>query len=132
MTSSVRSSTHRKDLRTLEDYVTIYGKRELKFEPGARWECSNYGFLLLGVVIERVTGGSYHDYVRDHVYKPAGMASSGSLSEDDLVPDRSIGYTKGGGGGTWHPNTSTLPYRGTRSEERRVGKECRSRWSPYH
>ncbi len=105
-------NAHRKELRTLQDYVTLYGKRGLEFEPGSRWAYSNYGFLLLGVVIERVTGQSYYDYVREHVYKPAGMISTGSEPEDEKVGDRSIGYTKSGGS-DWHPNTDTLPYRGT-------------------
>ena len=103
---------HRRELRTLQDYVNLYGKRGLEFAPGSRWEYSNYGFLLLGVVIEKVSGTSYYDYVRDHVYQPAGMTLSGSLSEDGAVPGRSVGYTKMGAG-NWHPNTDTLPYRGT-------------------
>ena len=104
---------HRLELRTLQHYVKLYGKRGLAFEPGSRWEYSNYGFLLLGVVIEGVTGKNYYEYVQDYVYKPAGMTSTGSLSEDEVVPERSIGYTKFGGGKTWRPNTDTLPYRGT-------------------
>jgi D-alanyl-D-alanine carboxypeptidase len=103
---------HRKDLRTLQDYVNLYGKRDLEFASGSRWEYSNYGFLLLGVVVERVSGKSYYDYVREDVYAPAGMSSTGSLAEDENVPGRSIGYTSLGGG-TVHPNTDTLPYRGT-------------------
>jgi len=104
---------HRLELRTLRDYVTLFGKRGLAFEPGSRWSYSNYGFLLLGVIIEQVSDQSYYDYVADHVYKPAGMTSTGSLPEDQAVLDRSVGYTKLGGGSTWQPNTNTLPYRGT-------------------
>jgi D-alanyl-D-alanine carboxypeptidase len=104
--------THRKDLRTLQDYVNLYGKRSLEFEPGSRWEYSNYGFLLLGVVVERVSGKSYYDYVNENIYAPAGMTASGSLAEDQSVPNRSIGYTRRGGNGL-QPNTDTLPYRGT-------------------
>jgi D-alanyl-D-alanine carboxypeptidase len=99
---------HRLELRALNAYVKLYGERGLKFEPGSRWEYSNYGFLLLGVVIENVTGGSYYDYVRDRVFKPAGMTSTASLPEDEVVPGRSIGYVASRG-----PNTDTLPYRGT-------------------
>ena len=55
---------HRNELRTLADYVKLYGKRGPEFEPGSRWAYSNYGFLLLGVVIEKVTGQSYYDYVQ--------------------------------------------------------------------
>jgi D-alanyl-D-alanine carboxypeptidase len=103
---------HRKDLRNLQDYVTLYGKRDLEFAPGSRWQYSNYGFLLLGVVIERVSGKSYYDYVREHVYAPAEMNSTASLAEDQNVPGRSIGYTSFGGADV-HANVDTLPYRGT-------------------
>jgi CubicO group peptidase (beta-lactamase class C family) len=103
---------HRLELRTLEDYVKLYGSRALQFEPGSKWEYSNYGFILLGVVIERVSGQSYYDYVRDHIYKRAGMTATASDPEDQSVRDRSVGYTRMGGGSE-HPNTETLPYRGT-------------------
>jgi len=104
---------HRLELRTLEDYVKLYGRRALEFEPGSKWSYSNYGFLLLGVIVEKASGQNYYDYVRDHVYAPAGMTSTGSLPEDQAVPQRSVGYTKFGGGEAWRPNTDTLPYRGT-------------------
>jgi D-alanyl-D-alanine carboxypeptidase len=104
---------HRKQLRALADYVKLYGKRGLEFEPGSRWAYSNYGFILLGVVIEKVTGQSYYDYVQAHIHAPAGMTGSGSLPEHRPVPDRSIGYTKPPGTTAWAPNNDTLPYRGT-------------------
>jgi D-alanyl-D-alanine carboxypeptidase len=103
---------HRKELKTLQDYVNLYGKRNLEFEPGSRWEYSNYGFLLLGLVVERASGKSYYDYVNENIYGPAGMTASGSLTEDQIVANRSIGYTLFGGSGL-QPNTDTLPFRGT-------------------
>ncbi|MGC1485731.1 MAG: serine hydrolase domain-containing protein [Candidatus Acidiferrum sp.] len=103
---------HRLELKTLQDYLKLYGERAPEFEPGSRWEYSNYGFLLLGVVVERVSGESYYDYVSEKIYKPAGMTSTGSLPEDQNVPDRSMGYTEFGGNGL-RANTDTLPYRGT-------------------
>jgi CubicO group peptidase (beta-lactamase class C family) len=104
---------HRLELKSLQDYVKLYGKRRLEFEPGSRWEYSNYGFLLLGVIVEKVSGQSYYDYVAEHVFKPAGMASTASLPEVQAVPERSVGYTKAGGSAAWKPNTDTLPFRGT-------------------
>jgi D-alanyl-D-alanine carboxypeptidase len=104
---------HRTELRTLAAYVKLYGSRGLEFEPGSRWAYSNYGFILLGAVIENVTGHSYYDYVQQHIYAPAGMTRSGSLPENQAVADRSIGYTKPPGTTAWAPNTATLPYRGT-------------------
>ena len=104
-------SAHRLDLKTHDDYVKLYGARGLRFEPGSKWEYSNYGMLLLGVVIERVTGQSYYDYVAEHVFKPADMTHSGSEPEDKAVSERSNGYMRRNG--AWTPNTTTLPYRGT-------------------
>jgi len=103
---------HRLELQTLQDYVNLYGKRGPAFEPGSKWEYSNYGFILLGALIEKVSGQSYYDYVRKHVYTPAGMTSTDSLPENEAVPGRSVGYMKPGPG-AWHPNTDTLPWRGT-------------------
>jgi len=104
---------HRQELRALADYVKLYGRRELEYEPGSFWAYSNYGFILLGVVIERVTGQSYYDYVQEHIYARAGMTRSGSLPEARAVSDRSIGYMKPPGTTTLVPNVDTLPYRGT-------------------
>ncbi len=102
---------NRDKLRKLDDYIALYGSRPLAFEPGSRWSYSNYGFILLGVIVERVSGKSYYDYVREHIYKPAGMGRSDSLAEDEEVDDRAVGYTREGG--TLAPNAGTLPYRGT-------------------
>src|ERR1043166_9604961 len=106
-------SAHRLELKTLDDYIKLFGTRGPLFEPGSKYEYSNYGMLLLGVVIERVTGRSYYDYVDEHIYKPAGMTRSGSDPEDQAVIDRSVGYTRLRGATDWAPNTETLPYRGT-------------------
>ena len=64
------------------------------FEPGSRYEYSNYGFILLGALIEAVTGESYYDYVRENVFAPAGMTATDSLPESEDVPGRAVGYTK--------------------------------------
>ena len=103
---------NRHSLRTLADYVALYGKRGLEFEPGAKWEYSNYGFLLAGVIVDRVSGQSYYDYVRQHIFRAAGMNDTDSYPEDAKVAKRSVGYTREGGGGL-KPNSDTLPYRGT-------------------
>src|SRR5881275_2994952 len=49
---------HRLELKTLQDYVKLYGERDLQFDPGTRWEYSNSGFLLLGMLIEKLSGKS--------------------------------------------------------------------------
>ena len=104
---------HRDELRTLADYVKLYGRRGPEFEPGSRFAYSNYGFILLGVIIETVSARSYYDYVTENVYERAGMTASGSLPEHRAA-DLSVGYiTPPPGTDGWTPNVDTLPYRGT-------------------
>jgi D-alanyl-D-alanine carboxypeptidase len=98
-------------LRELADYLKLYGSRGLDGEPGQRFRYSNYGFILLGALIEKVTGMSYYDYVRDKIFLPAGMTSTASLPETDSVPQRAVGYLRRNA--QWVPNTDTLPWRGT-------------------
>jgi len=104
---------HRLELKTLQDYVQLYGQRGLEFEPGSKWDYSNYGFLLLGVIVQKVSGQDYYQYVREHVYKPAGMTSTDSSPEEQTVTKRSVGYMKDRASEAWKSNADTLPYRGT-------------------
>ena len=104
---------NRLQLREHADYVRLYGSRAPDFPPGARFAYSNYGFVLLGAIIEAVGGESYYDYVREHVFGPAGMTSTDSLPESEEVPNRSIGYMRSCPAAPWQPNTDWLPWRGT-------------------
>jgi D-alanyl-D-alanine carboxypeptidase len=103
--------THRLELKTLQDYVKLYGERDLQFEPGTKWEYSNYGFLLLGVLIEKVSGKSYYNFVAENIYNVAGMTNSGSEPENVEVVNRSKGYMRDRF--EMVPNEPTLPWRGT-------------------
>jgi CubicO group peptidase (beta-lactamase class C family) len=104
-------TARRTSLKTHSDYLQLYGARAPEFEPGTKAVYSNYGMLLLGALIEKVSGESYYDYVREHVFRPAGMKDTDSLPEDEDVPNRATGYTWQGDG--WSSNANTLPYRGT-------------------
>lgn len=103
--------THRLELKSLEDYVKLYGERDLQFEPGTQWEYSNYGFLLLGVLIEKTSGKSYYDFVAENIYRIAGMTQSGSEPESVEVAGRSKGYMRDQFDIV--SNEPTLPWRGT-------------------
>jgi D-alanyl-D-alanine carboxypeptidase len=102
---------NRLTLKTHADYVAMFGARAPLHEPGAEFRYSNYGMLLLGAIIERVSGLSYFDYVRTRVFEPAGMTSTGSLPETENVPNRSTGYMRRKD--AWVPNIDTLPWSGT-------------------
>jgi CubicO group peptidase (beta-lactamase class C family) len=102
---------NRQTLRTHSDYVKLYGERGLAHEPGAGHRYSNYGYVLLGVLIEKVSGVSYYEYVRRNIFRTAGMTSTDSLPESTEVSRRAVGYTKRDG--KWVSNADTLPWRGT-------------------
>jgi CubicO group peptidase (beta-lactamase class C family) len=102
----------RKDeLKAHQDFLTMFGRRPLLFEPGSQERYSNYGFILLGAIIERVTGSSYYDHVAASVFAPAGMRSTDSPAGTPAGADRAVGYIRQGT--AWVPNTDTLPWRGT-------------------
>lgn len=101
----------RLEIRELADYVKLFGERGLLFPPGSRWEYSNYGYVLLGYLVERVSGVSYYEYVRRRIFEPAGMTATDSLPESDKVGQRSVGYMRRNG--SWANNMDTLPWRGT-------------------
>jgi D-alanyl-D-alanine carboxypeptidase len=102
---------NRLTLKTHADYVAMFGGRAPLHEPGAEFRYSNYGMVLLGAIIERVSGMPYPDYVRTKVFEPAGMKSTGLLPETDAVPNRSSGYLRSKN--AWVPNSDTLPWSGT-------------------
>jgi CubicO group peptidase (beta-lactamase class C family) len=102
---------HREATRTLADYVRLFGNRPVGFEPGTRFEYSNYGFILLGRIIEIVTGEPYEAYVREHIYLPAGMLHTDEGAPTERADGRAIGYTRGPE--RLMPNTNTMPWSGT-------------------
>lgn len=83
---------HRQRYRNPRDYFRLFADRPLGFEPGSRFGYSNAGFVLLGAIVEKVSGRNYFDYVREHIYKPAGMLDSDSYELTEVVPNLAVGY----------------------------------------
>ena len=98
-------------LREHSDYIKLYGHRDLLHEPGAEVRYSNYGYVLLGALVEEASGISYYEYLKRNIFQPAGMTSTDSLPESESVSHRSVGYMEHNG--TWRSNAETLPWRGT-------------------
>jgi CubicO group peptidase (beta-lactamase class C family) len=65
---------------------------ELQFAPGAKYEYSNTGYLLLGVILHKVSGQFYGDLLAERVFRPLGMSTARVISETDIVPHRAAGY----------------------------------------
>ena len=104
---------NRARVRTIADLIALNGDRAPSFPPGTRMEYSNYGFLLLGALVERVSGQSYYDYLAQRVFAPAGMASA-SFPDLDHLDGIATGLTTFYGEET-EPvsNVAVLPWRGT-------------------
>lgn len=84
-------------LDTLQAHLALFSGKPLLFEPGTKWEYSNSGFIVLGLIIEKISGQSYYDYVREKVFKPAAMVSTDNYRPHDDVPNLAVGYTSDGG-----------------------------------
>ena len=87
-------ATPKDHLDKLSDYLPLIAEQQLMFEPGERWSYSNTGFLVLGLILEKVTDQSYFTYVRDKIYKPAGMDRTDSYRPYEVVPDLALGYMR--------------------------------------
>ncbi|MBE1300290.1 MAG: serine hydrolase [Alteromonadaceae bacterium] len=85
--------TSKDKFQTLDDYKPLVIGSSLRFEPGEGRRYSNTGMLMLGVVIEQVSEQDYFDYIREHIYKPAGMIDSDSYSLNQPVPNLAMGYS---------------------------------------
>jgi D-alanyl-D-alanine carboxypeptidase len=107
----------RNDIRTLKAYLPLFVNQPLAFEPGTRNAYSNAGYVVLGLLVERLSGDDYYTYVREHIFNPAGMTRTGSFAVDSLPPNTAIGYTRGDEDAPpstpLRPNSRDLPGRGS-------------------
>ena len=75
--------------RQLAELVGLLRRRST---PGQKFEYSNSGYLLLGIIIRMITGKFHADYVRENIFKPLGMKTARIVSDADIVPNRVAGY----------------------------------------
>jgi CubicO group peptidase (beta-lactamase class C family) len=81
------------------------------FDPSANWHYNNSGYILLGMLIEKVSGQKYADYMREHIFVPAGMKDTAYDQTEKIVPRRAHGYSQAREGFVNAPYLSmTLPF----------------------
>ncbi len=83
---------HIKEHKTTRETIAIFENFPLVAEPGTKWSYSSYGYDLLGAAIEEVSQQSYGDYMREHVWEPAGMTATRMDDPLALIPNRVRGY----------------------------------------
>lgn len=83
------------DLRrdyTDQELVRRFARLPLLFQPGTTWSYSNTGYVLLGIIIDRVTGAHWNVYLHDRVFGPLGMTTARMIGLSDIIPNRASGY----------------------------------------
>jgi CubicO group peptidase (beta-lactamase class C family) len=78
----------------LRELVTQFCSGDLEFEPGEKFAYSNSGYVILGAIIEQVTGKAYEESLRERVFAPLGMNSSGYDHSETLIARRAAGYDR--------------------------------------
>jgi len=81
-------------LRKVDDFLELFREEPLAFEPGEKSQYSNAGYVVLGKIIEAVSGQDYYDYVRERIYQLAGMDSTDHYEMDVPTANLAIGYTR--------------------------------------
>lgn len=81
----------------LNEILGAAGSAPLEFEPGSDTAYSNTGYTLLGMVIERVSGEAYEQFVFERIFQPLGMTSTRRNSRTDIIPGRAAGYVRDDG-----------------------------------
>jgi len=109
---------NREKYRNPKDYFPVFANDPLRFEPGKSWSYSNAGFIVLGAIVENASGQNYFEYVRDHIFAPAGMKDTASYAVSDIVPNLGTGYTRFENGDPLgieprRNNLMTLPMKGS-------------------
>lgn len=112
-------------IRTLRDYLPFFAADPLLFPSGTQQKYSNGGYIVLGLIIESVTGQSYFDYVQKNIFERAGMKNSAFGFRTGIDPKQAIGYTnhsesgeepssgKNPAAADRHPNLTMMPARGS-------------------
>jgi len=86
-----KSFNFRKDY-TEAQLIKIVENIPLVYPPGTSWSYSNLGYLTLGILIHKVTGEFYGDFLQQRIFKPLGMTTTRIINEADIIPNRSAGY----------------------------------------
>jgi CubicO group peptidase (beta-lactamase class C family) len=80
---------------TPEQLVARFRDKPLEFQPGEKWNYSNSGYVLLGYLIEKISGQTYEKFVQENIFTPLGMKDSGYDSNSEIIVHRASGYTPG-------------------------------------
>jgi len=79
---------------TVDELLAIFKDKPLDFEPGEKYKYSNSGYVVLGAIIEAISGKSYEEYIRENIFETLKMSNSGYDHRDRIIKNRAAGYTQ--------------------------------------
>lgn len=91
MTDYPKGFDFRRDY-TEDELLKIAQNIPTAFEPGEKFQYSNLGYVTLGILISKVTGKFYGEFLRERIFQPSGMTTARVITEADIVPNRAAGY----------------------------------------
>lgn len=80
---------------TVEELIDLFKDKPMDFEPGDQWRYNNSGYILLGYIIEKLSGQTYEQFISDNLFKPAGMENSLYGNDRIILKNRAYGYQAG-------------------------------------
>lgn len=98
-------------MRRLQDFLPFFQHAQMKFNPGKKFHYNNAGYILLGLIVEKISGLVFTDYVQKQIFEKANMVDSGYFALDSLPRKTAIGYIDRKDG-TWKTNMYSLPIQG--------------------
>lgn len=98
-------------LKNLSDFLPLFQDEQMKNPVGEKFHYNNAGFILLGLIVEKISGLRFTEYVEKHIFTKANMTDSGYFSFDCLPQKTALGYIDEANG-TWRTNIYSLPVKG--------------------
>ena len=92
------------NIRTPKDFLPMFQNQKMKFAPGARWSYNNAGFVVLGLIVEQLTGESFPMYIEANILTPCDMKDTGYFAMDRLPERTAYGYIEDETGNGWKTN----------------------------
>lgn len=81
------------EYKEISDFIPLFVNDTLLSKPGTKYDYSGTGFVLLGLIIEKVSGENYYDYIRKNILEPAKMTATTEIEIDSIVKNKASGYT---------------------------------------
>ncbi|TCS97016.1 serine hydrolase domain-containing protein [Hazenella coriacea] len=96
-------------IRCPKDFLPMFQSDRMKFKPGSEFSYSNSGFILLGLIVEKMTGKSFPKYVEENIFRVCDMNDSGYFRMDQLPERTALGYIDSEDGSSWRTNIYSVP-----------------------